>query len=304
MQLIKTIKKMKDISCYLKKKEFSLGFVPTMGYLHEGHSSLAARSKKQCDITVLSIFVNPAQFGPGEDYEKYPRDLERDKRIAKEAGVDYIFYPSAEEMYGSRYGTFITVKGLGDIMCGKFRPGHFDGVSTVVAKLLNIVSPDKAYFGQKDYQQTIIIRKMVSDLNLKPEIIVCPIVREPDGLAMSSRNKYLNPNERKNATILYRSLEEAAANIKLAWKYLDGNIKPAGTKTSGINLNEIKKRATDRLLENEVVSEVDYFEIRNAENLEEIKDLDVFYSDNPKAGIVIASAIRMGGTRLIDNMII
>lgn len=209
MVVVQKIQEMKEIAKKLKKEGKSIGFVPTMGYLHEGHLSLVRLSKQQNDITIMSIFVNPIQFGPNEDYDRYPRDFERDKSLAEKEGVDYIFYPSVEEMYPEDFKTVVSVKKITEIMCGKSRPGHFDGVATVVLKLFNIVNPDRAYFGQKDAQQLAVIKQMVKDLNLDVEIVPCPIVREQDGLAMSSRNVYLSEEERKSATVLYRALNLA-----------------------------------------------------------------------------------------------
>jgi pantoate--beta-alanine ligase len=200
--LITDINEMKKISNNLKKEGKSIGFVPTMGYLHKGHVSLMECSKKENDITVVSIFVNPTQFGKNEDYDKYPRDLERDLKICEEVGVDYVFHPSISQMYPEGYSTYVVMETLVDKLCGKFRPGHFKGVLTVVNKLFNIVKPDRAYFGKKDYQQYIIIKKMVQDLNIDTKVIGCPLIREEDGLALSSRNKYLTEEERKSALLL------------------------------------------------------------------------------------------------------
>ncbi len=192
MEIIEDINKMHKLANVLRIKGETIGFVPTMGYLHEGHTSLLEAAKKGSKKVVMSIFVNPIQFGPKEDFEKYPRDFEHDYEIAENFGVDVIFYPKKEEMYKKNFSTFVNVENLSNIMCGIYRPGHFKGVCTVVLKLFNIVNPHKAYFGQKDYQQLVIIKKMVEDLNLNIEIVECPTIRDNDGLALSSRNKYLS----------------------------------------------------------------------------------------------------------------
>ncbi len=214
MQIIKAPNKLTSIIKSLKKQGKTIGFVPTMGALHEGHVSLIKKARKENDIVVLSIFVNPTQFGPKEDYKKYPRNFSRDSAIAKKAGVDIIFAPSAKEMYEESFSTYVEETNLSNILEGAIRPGHFRGVTTVVLKLFNIVQPDISYFGQKDWQQAVIIKKMVKDLNLDTEIKVLPTIREKDGLAQSSRNIYLNKDEQKSATILYRSLTEAKRLIE------------------------------------------------------------------------------------------
>jgi pantoate--beta-alanine ligase len=209
MRVIDTVIDMKAVIKVQKQAGKSIGLVPTMGYLHQGHMSLVKHSTEENDFTVISIFVNPTQFGPNEDYQNYPRDIEKDMVLAEQAGVDIIFAPSVKEMYPQGYKTFVNVEDITEILCGKSRPIHFRGVTTVVTKLFNIVTPDKAYFGQKDAQQAAVIKQMVKDLNMNLEIITCPIVREPDGLAMSSRNTYLNSEERKAALILSKTLFEA-----------------------------------------------------------------------------------------------
>ncbi|MDD3524934.1 MAG: pantoate--beta-alanine ligase, partial [Candidatus Cloacimonetes bacterium] len=206
MKLINTLAEMQA----LKHPEgFKIGFVPTMGYLHEGHLSLVDASKKDCDLTIVSIFVNPAQFGENEDLDSYPRDMERDLSLLKARGVDYVFFPDAQMMYPNGYRTWVEVEGLSDILCGASRKGHFRGVCTVVLKLVNIVKPHFMYMGDKDYQQQSILRIMLKDLNLDTTIVGCPIVREQDGLAKSSRNVYLDPNNRQIALCLYRALIQA-----------------------------------------------------------------------------------------------
>jgi pantoate--beta-alanine ligase len=283
MEILKKIPECKSVVNNLKKKCLIIGFVPTMGFLHEGHLSLIRMARKECDRVFISIFVNPTQFGPGEDFEKYPRDMKRDISLAKKGGVDYIFYPAAKEMYGPYFKTSVEVKELGSIMCGKCRPGHFAGVTTVVLKLINIVRPDKAYFGQKDYQQLVIIKRMIDDLNLDVEIIGGPTIRENDGLALSSRSKYLSVEERENATILYECLKIAKDMIKKGEK----------------DLEKIKKTIITNLGKNRFVKKVDYFDFRDPGTLEYLKRVD-------KKGkkILAATAVWIGRTRLIDNMII
>lgn len=274
--------KINDLKRKLKeerKKGKSIGFVPTMGYLHEGHLSLVRESVKENDVTVVSIFVNPIQFGPGEDFNRYPRDIERDKKLLEKEGVDYLFFPSNEEMYPAGYKTFVEVNELGKKLCGKSRPGHFKGVTTVVLKLFNIVQPDRAYFGQKDAQQAIIIKKMVQDLNMDVEIVVMPIVREEDGLAMSSRNVYLDEDERKNATVLYRSLKEAEKLIK-------GGEKDA---------EKIKNRMREIVM-SYPKAVIDYIEIVDTEELNPVNPI--------KGKVLIALAVYIGKARLIDNIIV
>ena len=279
MKIVKTVKGMKEIIRDLKKQGKIIGFVPTMGYLHEGHLSLIRESVRKADNTVVSIFVNPTQFGPNEDYERYPRDIERDEDLLIEEKADYLFYPSVKEMYPEDYKTYVEVKELQDKLCGRSRPGHFRGVCTIVLKLFNIVQPDIAFFGQKDAQQAIIIKRMVRDLNLDVEIKVLPIVREKDGLAMSSRNAYLNPEQRKSATVLYKSLKLARGLIE------------KGERNANTIISKMKE-----LIDAEPLAKIDYIEIVDLEELnplEEIKD---------KA--LIALAIYVGKTRLIDNIIV
>ncbi|ADQ40253.1 pantoate/beta-alanine ligase [Caldicellulosiruptor acetigenus I77R1B] len=279
MVVVQKIQEMKEIVKRLKKEGKSIGFVPTMGYLHEGHLSLVRLSKQQNDITIMSIFVNPIQFGPNEDYDRYPRDFERDKSLAEKEGVDYIFYPSVEEMYPEDFKTVVSVKKITEIMCGKSRPGHFDGVATVVLKLFNIVNPDRAYFGQKDAQQLAVIKQMVKDLNLDVEIIPCPIVREQDGLAMSSRNVYLSEEERKSATVLYRALNLAKEMIEKGEK----------------DVSSIK-RAMEEMILKEKYTKIDYIEFVNNETFEIISKVE--------GKVLIALAVFVGKARLIDNIVV
>ncbi|NPA16974.1 MAG: pantoate--beta-alanine ligase [Aquificae bacterium] len=262
----------------LKKEGKSIGFVPTMGYLHEGHVSLIRCSRKDNDITVVSIFVNPIQFGKNEDLDRYPRDLERDIEICKREGVDYLFYPDVRQMYPEGYSTYVVVEGLTEGLCGAFRPGHFKGVTTVVMKLFNIVQPDRAYFGKKDYQQYVVIKKMVEDLNMDVQIIGCPIIREEDGLAMSSRNKYLSPEERESALSLSRALFTAKEIFE------KGETDP----------EKIKQKMRQIIQSYPHIRDIQYIEIVDPKTLQPKKRVE--------KGDVIALAVYVGDTRLIDNI--
>ncbi len=257
----------------------TVGFVPTMGYLHDGHLSLIDMARKDCDLVVASIFVNPIQFGPQEDFAEYPRDFDRDSKLLEEHGVDALFYPSVSEMYPNGFSTYVDVTGLTGCLCGKSRPGHFRGVATVVTKLFNIIRPDRAYFGQKDAQQVLVIKRMVEDLDLDIEIITAPIVREKDGLAMSSRNVYLTPEQRALAPGLYQSLQNAARLV-------------AGGERDVRKLEAIVKDDISRIKG----AEIDYVEIRTLSNLEKEEVLE-----SPS---LLAIAVRFGQTRLIDNIIL
>ena len=279
MEIINTISRMKSVCRAETRAGKNIGFVPTMGYWHEGHLSLIRAARKKCQVVVVSIFVNPMQFGPQEDYQQYPRDLSRDARLAHAEGVDYIFYPSVEEIYPQGFKTAVEIRELSDKLCGKSRPGHFQGVATVVLKLFNIVKPDVAFFGQKDAQQAIIIKQMIDDLNLDVELVIMPIIREDDGLALSSRNLYLNPEERKAATILYKTLMKAKELV------LEGE-----RKTSAI-ISYI-----NQLIAKEPIARVDYISITGAENLHEM--------DIIEGKVLIALAVVIGKTRLIDNIIL
>jgi pantoate--beta-alanine ligase len=274
------IQDMREYSLKAREEGKTIGFVPTMGALHDGHISLVNAARRECDRVVMSIFVNPTQFGPGEDFEKYPRDMERDKAVAEKAGVDCIFAPGAGEMYPEGYGTFVEVSGsMADALCGRSRPGHFRGVTTVVAKLFNIVEPDKSYFGQKDAQQAALIKKMVKDLNISTEIRVMPIVREKDGLALRSRNAYLSEDERRQALGLHRSLNKAEENV-------------AGGERSASAL----KKEMENILSRGNDVRIDYIEIVDAETLEPVAEI--------KNEALIAIAAFVGATRLIDNTIV
>ena len=278
--LVKKPEEMTRISKEVLKSSKTIGFVPTMGYLHEGHLSLVRRARKENDFVVVSIFVNPIQFGPSEDYERYPRDLERDLKLLEECEVDVVFNPSVSDMYPEGFSTFVEVNGITEVLCGAKRPGHFRGVCTVVAKLFNIVKPTRAYFGKKDYQQLKVIERMVKDLNFDVEIVGCPIVREKDGLAMSSRNVYLNPEERKSATVLYRSLKLASD------LYRKGEKDP----------NVYRKKMEELIKSEPHVKKIDYIEIVDGETLKPVKEV--------KEGTLIALAVFVGNARLIDNWLV
>lgn len=276
MRIVKTIKEVKGIVKEWRKEGKEIGLVPTMGYLHNGHRSLMERARKENGKVVVSIFVNPIQFGPNEDFATYPRDLEHDKAVCESAGVDVIFAPEAEEMYQEGFCSFVGMSILTEELCGKSRPSHFQGVCTVVSKLFHIVTPDRAYFGQKDAQQLAVIKRMVIDLSMDVEVIGCPIVREEDGLAMSSRNTYLSEQERKAALILSESLQLADVLVKQG-------------ETSAANvLEEMKK-----LIQLEPLAKIDYVE---AVNVLTMKPVDTITDST-----LIAMAVYIGKTRLIDN---
>lgn len=274
---VKTVTTIAQLRTALREAPRPVGFVPTMGYLHEGHLSLARRARQECAFVVMSIFVNPTQFGPHEDFDRYPRDLPRDTRLAEQAGVDLIFAPSVEEMYPAGFSTYVEVEGVTARWEGERRPGHFRGVATVVLKLFNQVQPDRAYFGEKDYQQLQVVKRMVRDLDLPVEIVGCPIVRELDGLAMSSRNVYLSPEHRRAATVLYRTLvrgrELAAQGEREVSRLLEG------------------MRA---VLRSEPLVQEDYLAIVDPTSLEPLEHVTGL------ARILIAG--RVGNVRLIDNM--
>ena len=277
MREIKSIDEMRSFAQRAKSHSKKLSLVPTMGALHEGHLSLVAEAKKRSDIVVVSIFVNPIQFGENEDFSRYPRDLKRDKKLLQSMGVDALFLPQGREMYPEGFKTMVEVKGLSEKLCGRSRPDHFRGVTTVVTKLFAIVSPDCAFFGQKDYQQQAIIRQMVKDLNLPVEIAALPTVREFDGLALSSRNSYLSPEERKKAAMLYQTLTLAKDEIKKGER----------------DARKILSRAQS-LLFSEPSIRLDYLQLVDPQSLEEVKKV--------KGPVVIALAAYIGKTRLIDNL--
>ena len=256
-----------------------VGFVPTMGALHEGHLALVRAARQQCPFVVASVFVNPAQFGPNEDFAKYPRNLERDRQMLESEGVSLLFAPPVEEMYPAGANTFVTVEGLSDKLCGRSRPGHFRGVTTVVSKLFHIVEPDLAFFGQKDAAQAAIIRRMVRDLKFPTEIVVCPIVREADGLAMSSRNAYLDPAQRKQALVLFRALARLQTLVDQG--EADSRNLIAAAKSVLADEREVR---------------LDYVEVVNPESLEPVADVS--------KGALVAVAAFVGNTRLIDNLLL
>ena len=285
MSLIRTTAELEEWFGWVNRKGKTLGFVPTMGYLHAGHLSLIRQAKAENDLVAVSVFVNPTQFSPGEDYESYPRDIERDYQLAIEAGADIVFHPAVEEIYAPGASTMVEV--MGDItkkLCGVSRPTHFKGVTTVVNILFNIIRPDRAYFGQKDAQQVVIIKKMVRELHVPVSVVACPIVREADGLAMSSRNIYLSPQERKEAPVLNRALQKAEDFLKSG---ADG-------------CREIKRLTA--IIEQEIGTQpsaaIDYVQILDGQTLDDIAEIE------PGKEALAAVAVRFGKTRLIDNRIL
>ncbi|MCL6533430.1 MAG: pantoate--beta-alanine ligase [Armatimonadetes bacterium] len=277
MQILKTIAEVRQWVQECRRAGEAIHFVPTMGYFHEGHLSLMRRAKADGGRVIVSLFVNPLQFGPQEDFERYPRDFERDRAMAESVGVDAMFVPEASEMYPPDFQTQVRVQRLSQPLCGRSRPGHFEGVATVVLKLFHIVTPDRAYFGEKDYQQLRIIQQLVRDLNLTVEIVPCPIVREPDGLAMSSRNVYLTPEERAAATVLYRSLQWAQEQV-----------------AQGMRDAHVLREQVQAQIAASPYARIDYVEIVDAETLEPLEVID-----RPAR---IAVAAYFGKARLIDNM--
>lgn len=276
MELVTTVEEVRSRVKQWKKEGLTVGLVPTMGYLHDGHKSLIDRAVKENDRVVVSDFVNPTQFGENEDLGSYPRDIERDSKLCEEAGAALIFHPAPEEMYAPDYCTFVDMNKLTDVLCGKTRPIHFSGVCSVVSKLFNIVTPDRAYFGQKDAQQLAVIRRMVRDLNFDIEIVGCPIVREPDGLALSSRNTYLNTEERKAALVLSQALK------------LGKDMMESG-ETDAVKI----RKAMVEHIEKEPLARIDYVEIVDADSLECVQKIE--------NKVLTAMAVYIGNTRLIDN---
>ena len=270
---------MQNTADQLRQRGRKIGFVPTMGYLHKGHLSLIRIIKKQCDTIVVSIFINPTQFGPNEDYDRYPRDYKRDEELCRKEGVAIIFYPSAQEMYRENHKTFVVTDDLATRLCGASRPLHFRGVTTIVAKLFNIVKPHVAVFGQKDAQQALILKRMVADLNIDAEMIIAPIIREKDGLALSSRNKYLTDNERSAALVLNTALRKAEHLFK------------AGEKNA-----EVVRHTLEQIIASEPAVKLDYLEIVDYETLEKKEMIE--------ENTLIALAAYIGKTRLIDNILI
>jgi pantoate--beta-alanine ligase len=278
MEVIKTIKEMKEFSSQARQKGQTIAFVPTMGFFHEGHLSLMREGRKLGDLLIISLFVNPTQFGPSEDFQKYPKDLEKDRKMAEGVGVDVLFAPDASEMYPADHQTIVRVEKVTQELCGRSRPVHFQGVATVVTMLFNIVMPHMAIFGEKDFQQLIMIRQMVKDLCMEIEIIGMPTIREADGLAMSSRNSYLSPKERQAALALYRSLKKAEDLLQ----------------KEECLAEKIQKGMTEILLSEPLVK-IDYVQICNASTLEDVHEI--------KGDVVIALSAYVGQTRLIDNLV-
>ena len=279
MKVVKTIAEVREQVKAWKAEGLRVGLVPTMGFLHEGHQSLIIKAVEENDRVVVSDFVNPTQFGPKEDLASYPRDIERDAKLCEEAGADLIFHPEPAEMYAPDYCTFVDMDGLTKGLCGTTRPTHFRGVCSVVAKLFNIVAPDSAYFGQKDAQQLAVIRRMVRDLNFDIRIVACPIIREEDGLAKSSRNTYLNAEERAAAVVLSRALNKGKALIESG--------EQSAAKVKDVIMEELCK---------EPLAKVDYVEVVDADSIEAIKELN--------GNVLVAIAVYIGKTRLIDNIMI
>ena len=279
MEVAETIEKVRSLVKIARSEGRNIGLVPTMGALHIGHISLIEAAVKDCDFVVVSIFVNPTQFGPGEDFEKYPRPLQADLEICEKAGVDVVFAPSPQQIYPTENVTWVNVEKLTEPLCGRSRPVHFRGVTTVCTKLFNIVAPDVAYFGQKDAQQAIVIRRMVADLNMPLDIVICPTVREPNGLAISSRNQYLTAHQKKDAANIYKSLQTCRRMIE-----------------AGITETDQIVAKMRKLLQQIPSSEVEYVSIVDAETLESIEKI---------AGKVLAAvAVKIGPARLIDNILV
>ena len=278
MEILKTINEVRAKIKQWKREGLTVGFVPTMGYLHEGHASLMEKARKECDRVVASIFVNPMQFGVNEDLDSYPRDLDADSKLCNSIAVDVIFHPEVSEMYDGGFRSYVDMNGLTKELCGKSRPIHFRGVCTVVCKLFNIVTPDKAYFGQKDAQQLAVIRRMVKDLNMDIEIVGCPIIREADGLAKSSRNTYLNEQERKAALILSRTIRLGEDMVK------------SGETDAQKIISAMKEN-----IASEPLAKTDYVDIVDLDTIEK--------TDTIKGSVLVAIAVFIGKTRLIDNFI-
>lgn len=285
MMICRTKAELKQKLTDFRKEKKTIGFVPTMGFLHEGHASLLRQAHSENDVTVLSIFVNPLQFGPNEDLDRYPRDEKRDLAIAEECGTDIVFIPSVQEMYPEKPLTMVIVNQVTDRLCGASRPGHFDGVGTVVSKLFHLVAPDRAYFGMKDAQQVAVIEQMVNDLNFPVQIVPCPIVREPDGLALSSRNVYLNAEQREQAVILSRTLQQASDWLKqpgMTVERLQAKVKVELSKASA--------------------AVIDYVELLHYPSLQ-VPEAKASIA-SIKQPLILALAVKFGATRLIDNRIL
>ncbi|OEH93423.1 pantoate--beta-alanine ligase [Bacillus solimangrovi] len=279
MKVIQSIQEMQQQMRIMKKQGYEIGFVPTMGYLHEGHLTLVEQARRENDVVVMSIFVNPLQFGPNEDFERYPRDFERDERLAEEKGVDFLFYPHMDDMYPEGFSIKMTVENRVNVLCGESRPGHFDGVVTVLAKLFNIVLPDRAYFGMKDAQQVAVVEGLIADYNFPVKLVPVKIIREQDGLAKSSRNVYLTDKERSEAPQLFRSLQQAATTIE------------AGERVVKKIIDSIRKN-----IDKNTSGKIDYVEILSYPDLETLTVLE--------GRFIIALAVQFERARLIDNITI
>jgi len=279
MKIVKTIDQVRSEIKAAKLEGKNVGYVPTMGYLHDGHGSLIKEARKNNDYVVVSIFVNPMQFGPTEDLASYPRDLDKDAALCESLGVDLIFNPEPEEMYDESFTSYVDINGLSDHLCGLSRPVHFRGVCTVLAKFFNIIQPDRAYFGQKDAQQAAIVKQFVKDINFPVEIVRCPIIREADGLAMSSRNTYLSPEERQAALILSKAI------------FLGQDMVKSGEKDAAVVINKMTL-----LIKTEKLAEIEYVKAVNGLTMEDV--------DTIGSPCLVAMAVRIGKTRLIDNFVV
>jgi pantoate--beta-alanine ligase len=279
MEIAKTIESIRSFVKVARSQGKRIGLVPTMGALHIGHIALIEAAAKQCDFVIVSIFVNPTQFVPGEDYEKYPRPIDEDLDICRKTGVDVVFVPTKEQMYDKENLTWVNVEKLTEPLCGRFRPGHFRGVTTICAKLFNIIEPDVAFLGQKDAQQAIVIKRMVADLNMPLEIVICPTVRQPDGLAVSSRNQYLSEKQKKDATYVYKSLQKCREMID------------TGITDSRKIITQMRK-----ILQQATSIKIQYASIVDSETLEAIDHID--------RQVLAAVAVRIGSARLIDNILV
>jgi pantoate--beta-alanine ligase len=284
MKVVKEVRAMQEISEFNRLTYKKIGFVPTMGYLHDGHVSLIQKAKEECDIVIVSIYVNPTQFLQGEDFETYPRDFDRDYEMCKNAGAEYVFYPDSLQMYNRNHMTNIMISNITGKLEGEVRPGHFIGVATIVLKLFNVVKPHKAYFGQKDAQQVVVLKRMANDLNLDIDIVVCPTIREENGLAKSSRNTYLTDAEKREASILYAALEKGKDWIL--------------TRSDDLTTEEIRELMKEVIDETVKDAKVQYIAITDNELLNEIQDINSY-----KGEVLISLAVKMGKTRLIDNII-
>ncbi|RPI19757.1 MAG: pantoate--beta-alanine ligase [Ignavibacteriae bacterium] len=284
MKIITKASSAQRLASKIRCENKTIGFVPTMGYLHEGHISLINIARKKADVVFVSIYVNPLQFGPSEDLKKYPRDLKRDEKLCREAGVDYIFYPSDSEMYSDEYSTYVNVENITDILEGKVRPGHFKGVTTVCLKLFNIVQPHFSVFGQKDAQQLAVIKKMVHELNLDMKVITGETKREPDGLAMSSRNVYLNDEQRKDASVLYKALQYAKRKIEEGYNR---------------DIDFLSHQMYKLIKSRPRVTNIDYISFNDSENLKTYKSFKEIAKNKE---ITVSLAVRFGKIRLIDNI--